>query len=185
MSSFNKEQERANALESELKKIKESSNESGEELPPYAKDDWNPKTAKDIADAIRIAEFRGEKKVLEKLQEIENEKKEAQEQVDSFVEEVKSQNKECNEKDFFSFAVKHNFPVNSIDDLKAIYSVYKDVGDSKEKIEKKTRDNVLKRKGDTVSQGKGGKDDGFSVPFSQVRQRSTYDLVRDALGKLK
>src|SRR3990167_2050666 len=115
---------------SELENNNNKPNEPKEEDPPYYDPNWQPKTYAELANAIKMAEDRGETRALQKLQQMESQKTEARQQLDNFISGVKTKDKGFNEDDFYGFATKHKFPISTINDLEAVYSAYSDLQNS-------------------------------------------------------
>lgn len=156
------------------------------EEPFYRKDGWQPKDYNELQKAIITAEERGEKKAVEALQKVESQREEAKGRVDSFVEEVKGQDKEFDEDDFFKYVQGHKFSVNSMEDLKAVYSAYKEVREAGIKGEENARKNILERGKEAIAGPKAGKGTPFSVGSQEIRKSgSAYEAVMDAYNKIK
>ena len=109
-------------------------------------------------------------------QRIETEKQaEIKGQVDGFIAEVKKTDKNFDEKDFSDYALRHKFQLNTMDDLRAVHSAYKDLQGLGEKT--KEKGNVSK----PSNQG------GSSPNFSDIRARggSILDGALEAFNRLK
>lgn len=178
MSMFNKEQGRANDAEEKLKGLNPVS-ESDE--PDYYKEDWEPKSMGELGKALKTAEQRGADKALQTSTNKEVERAKAKEEVDNFVAETKTTDKAFNEKDFFGYVSRHKIPINrgsQLNDLKSAYSSYKELIDSGGKIEKKVKENIQNRQGDTINtSGQGGKTEGGM----NVKGKSMFDIAKEGL----
>lgn len=156
-----------------------------EDKPPYYDKDWAPKTYEELREAIIMAEERGEKRTLKKLQEMETEKQataeEAEKIVDSFVTETKTKDNQFDEKDFFSFVDRHKLPIIDVASLHSAYSVYAEARNAGIKGGTDARRNIQTRGQDNISGPTTGKGKGFSVPWSKIRQAgSVYEAAIDA-----
>ena len=156
------------------------------EEPFYLKKGWVPKDYGELQEALRDARESGNKAAIKAVEQAETKKATAAKQIDDFVVEVKEGDKEFDEDDFFEYAQKHKFPINSLDSLRSIYSSYKEVRDAGGEGAKKAKENLLKRKEDTISGPKGGGKGGFHVPMKELRQSgSAVEAVQRALEKSK
>lgn len=175
---FTKKSQRLSELENKTK-----SNDTKQDDPaPYDDPNWQPESYADLAKAIKMAEERGQKRTLEKLQEMESKREEAKNQVDNFIGGIKAKDKTFNEDDFYQFATKHKFPINTIQDLNAVYSAYADLHTTVKATEERLKGEKEKRGKDTVAGNKGGTGAGFSTPYAKIRSAgSAVDAVRDAL----
>jgi len=168
---------------SEYEKNIKSNETKQEDLPPFLKEDWVPEDYNDLRKAIKMAGEWGADTALKRLQEMDNRKEEAKIQIDTFITGIKTKNKEFNEDDFYQFAVKHKFPINTIQDLGAVYSAYSDLHLTVKATEERLRGAKDKRGKDTIAGNKGGTETGFSTSYAKIRQAgSAVDAVRDALG---
>lgn len=155
--------------------------EPAEEKPPYHDPNWVPKSYKELAEAIKMAEERGEQKAIAHLQKMDANKAEAVKLVDDFVEGVKAKDSEFDDKDFYDFVAKHKLPANSINDLQAAYSVYAEVRTTEAKIPKGE-----KGRKDFVSKPGGGKGTPYSASDKEIRgSGSVFDAAMDAFHRLK
>lgn len=111
----------------ELSELKKQPVEKEPEVPPYERNDWEPKNYQELRQAIKMAEERGTSKAIEMLRAQETAMKQAEETFDNFVAEVKSKDKGFNQKDFVSYAVKHKFPIKTKDDLGMVYNAYSEL----------------------------------------------------------
>ena len=175
MSMFNKEQGRANDAEEKLKGLKPVSEP---DEPDYYKEDWEPKSMGELGKALKTAEQRGADKALQTSTNKEVERAKAKEEVDNFVAETKTTDKAFNKKDFFGYVSRHKFPVGNVSDLKSAYSSYKELIDSGGKIEKKVKENIQNRQGDTINiSGQGDKTEGGM----NVKGKSMFDIAKEGL----
>ena len=182
MSMWQKADARADKLEQQIK----GQEPSQQEEPSYRKEGWEPQDYGELRKAIITAEERGEKKALEVLEQREQKQQQAKEQIDNFVAETKGTDKEFNETDFFKYTQEHSFKVNTIDELKSVYSAYKEVRNARIQGEQNAAKNIQKRKQDVVSGPKSGEGTPYSVPSDKIRgSGSAYDAVMDAYHKIK
>jgi len=172
---------------SELEKNNIKPNETKQEdLPPFLKEDWVPEDYNELRKAIKMAGEWGANTALERLQAKETQMQEAKAQVDNFISGVKAKDKVFNEDDFYKFASKHKFPINTINDLQAVYSAYSDLHSSVKATEERLKAEKDKRDKDTVAGKGGGTGAGFSMSYGKIRQSgSAVDAVRDAFGGQK
>lgn len=179
---FTKKSQRLSELEKNNNNIK-SNDTKQEDLPPFLKEDWEPKDYNELRQAIKKAGEWGAETALKRLQDMESQKEEAKTQVDNFISGIKSKNKEFNEDDFYTFATKHKFPIKTIDDLEAVYSAYNDLHTSVKATEERLKTEKDKRDKDTIAGNKGGSGATSGVPYAKIRSAgSAFDAVRDALG---
>lgn len=156
--------------------------EQPEEEPSYYDPNWVPKDYKELAQAIRTAEDRGEKRALAVLQGMETQRAEAKQQVDDFVEKMKDKDSVFDEQDYFDYIARHSLTINSLKDLDSAYSAYKEVRDAGGAPKK----GELKVRKDSVSAPGAGKGTLYSVSDQQIRKSgSIYEAAMDAYNKLK
>ena len=152
-----------------------------EEKPFYEKEGWVPKDYGELQRAIISARDGGKQEALKALQNLETTRTEAVKQVDDFVTGVKEKDSEFDDNDFYDYIARHNLPANSINYLKAAYSVYKEVRTAEAKAPK--GDKVRK---DSVSGPSGGKGTPYSASDKFIRgSGSAFDAAMDAFHKLK
>lgn len=177
---FTKKSQRLAELEGDDGNKSRNGQESPEEKPFYEEEGWKPKNYGDLQKALMLASKLGEKKALEKLEEMKTDTQQAKEIVDNFVTETKAKDNQFDDKDFFDYVSQHKLKVGSIEDLRSVYSAYKDrrdAGDGKPAGDKKP---------DTVAGPKGGGGSKFSVPMKEIRQSgSASEAVKNALDKNK
>ena len=152
-----------------------------EEKPFYEKEGWIPKSYPELQKAIISAREGGKQEALKHLEQMEIGKAEAIKQVDDFIGSVKEKDSEFDDKDFYDFVAKHKLPANSINDLKAAYSVYTEVRTGRTKIPKED-----KTRNDSVSGPSGGKGTSYTVPYKSIRKSgSVHEAAMDAYDKIK
>ena len=128
----------------------------------------------------------GEKNALDKIQGDADVRATAQTQVDDFIIEIKGVDKEFDDKAFFAYANKYNFPLNTVTDLRSIYRSYVDTNQAVADAKKEGAGNREGRDGDTVNKPGSGSGEGKGVPFSKIsKARSSSELVHDALHPRK
>ena len=166
----------------DIDKGQEGEQKPPEEKPPYHDPNWVPKSYQELAQAIKMAEERGEKKALEALQSMVTQRAEAKQQVDEFVEKMKAKDSVFDEQDYFDYIARHSLTITSAKDLDAAYSAYKearDIGGAPQKGAPKARK-------DSVSAPGAGKGTPFAVPDKEIRQSgSIFEAAMDAFHKLK
>jgi len=164
---------------------KEKTEEPTEE-PAYLKKGWVPKDYTELQDALRDVRESGSKAALKVLQKLESDKVTAKAVVDDFVKEVKTGDKEFDEDDFFEYAQKHKFPISSVESLKSVYSSYKETREASGQGAKRAKEEIIKRKGESISGPKGSGKGGFSVPIQELRRSgSAVEAVQNVLEKNK
>lgn len=152
-----------------------------EETPFYEKEGWKPKDYGELQKALMLASKLGEKKALAKLEEMQTDSQQAKKIVDDFVTKTKATDSQFDDKDFFDYVNQHKLKVGSIEDLKSVYSAYKDRRDAGE-----SKPGEGKKKEDTVAGPKGGGGSKFSVPMKDIRRSgSASEAVKNALDKNK
>lgn len=146
---------------------------------PYDDPDWEPQSYSDLGKAIKLAEERAEKRVLSQLNQKEAQAKQVKEQVDNFVTEVKQKQKGFNEKDFFNFAERYKIPVNSVNDLQSLLSLYNDFSKAGKGTGKSQPVD------DKVNKPTGGGGGGTSGDYNHYRTPgvSIMDRAKAAFGK--
>lgn len=192
MSKWQSEEHQRKTLEEENKELKQKlSKNKGDDnqgrtqnddsdLPPYYQEGWKPKSYDELAQAIKMAEERGHKKALSKLEERQQVQQQAQEQLDSFISEVKDHDDEFNEDAFYDYANKHNFPVNSVKDLRSVYSAYVSNRQAIKKAEQRAKKNKEKRQGTGVGKPGAGKSSSKGASMKDIRgSSSVLDMVKN------
>lgn len=158
-----------------------------EETPSFLKPEWKPKNYQELGQAMREAVEWGEKRSVARSEQSEKEAQEAKTQVDNFVTEVKKVDKEFDEKDFFKYVHRHKLNVNTVDDLKATYSVYAEANIDGKLAERLALANKTKRASDSVS--KPGSSGAGNLPFDvnalRVGGGSILDKAKEAFNKIK
>lgn len=153
-----------------------------EEKPPYYDPDWKPKDYKELSAALKMAEERGEKRALTALQKLDENKQQAKTQLEDFIKDVKTKDAEFDEQDFYDFASKHDFTVNSVKELKSIYSVYKE----SVKPANKPADGAKPRKDAVGGKPSGGSNKSFAYPTEKIRGGgSASEIISDAFKNFK
>lgn len=151
------------------------------EEPFYEKEGWQPKDYGELQKALIHARESGKKEAIRALEEMEEKRVRAKQEIDNFVAEVKSKDKEFDQQDFFDYAARHDFEIKGKKGLESVYSSYKEAREGASK----TKEAGDKKK-DTVSGPKGGGKTEFSMPMSDIRKSgSAYEAAMDALQKNK
>ena len=145
---------------------------------------WKPKTVEDIQAAIIEATEFGKKSVLTELEGRTKAEQQAKQQVDAFITATKSADKEFNDQAFYDYAGEHKFPVNTIDDLKAVYSSFRAIREARKEGAKSAIENKGKRDGTPVHKPGQGAADYKGTPWSEVKKHgSILEAVHARLGK--
>lgn len=163
--------------------------EGDEDLPQALQAGWQPKTMEELQEGLRQAALYGariaERNITEKTLSAEQARKEAEQQIDDFVAEVKQVDPEFNDKVFFEYATEHGFPVSSVKDLRAVYSSFV----SLERAKRGAVETALKNKDarkNPVGKPGSGQGNGSAVPFSKIQQAtSAKDLISDMIHNRK
>jgi hypothetical protein len=120
------------------------------------------------------------------MEEKSTQAREAKAQVDTFVTEIRKTDKEFDDKEFFQYVERHKIKVNTIDDLKSVYSAYSEANADGKLAERRALLGKVKRAGDSVSKPAS---DGGKLPYDaqelRVRGGSIADAAREAFGKIK
>lgn len=157
-----------------------------EDLPSFLKPEWKPKDFKELGSAIKEAVEWGEKRSQKAMEEKSIQSQEAKKAVDSFVTEVQKSDKEFNDKEFFQYIERHHIRVDTVDDLKSVYSAYVEANADGKLAERRALLNKVKRAGDSVSKpvSAGGKAP-YDANEIRVKSTSIVDAAKEALSKLK
>lgn len=162
-----------------LAEYEKANKPEADDTPAFMKPDWKPKDYQDLGQAIKQAAELGEKNALAKLQAQRDEQDQAKTELDNFIGEVKKTDKGFIEDDFYKHAKKHGFSIKTVDDLKGIYSSYKEVQKARTQGEDDALKNKGKRDGIAVAGPKGGKSEG-GLTYKQIRASNG---VRDAVSR--
>jgi hypothetical protein len=157
------------------------SNEQPKTEVPYLDDNWEPKTYKELRDAILWARDNGKEEALQALQAKESEAQQVKQQVEEFVTETKKTDKNFNEKDFFSYVLRHNFPAESVENLKSAYSTYKELSEAK----KLGANEAMKQGDDKVNKGNNSGDSKLNFNDLRSSGKDMYSSVMEALKRVK
>ena len=157
------------------------------DLPVALKPGWQPKTMDELQEGLRQAAVYGaqlaDRNISKRTQSAEQAQKDAEAQLDNFVTEIKAVDPEFDDKVFFQYANEHGFPINSANDLRAIYKSYV----SLERAKRSAVEGALKNKDgrrNPVGKPGSGQGDNGGMPFSKISKASSAkDLVRDLLSK--
>ena len=171
---------------SELEKKGQEKAEESPEEPFYLKKGWKPKDYDELQDALRDARASGSKEALRIIEKVKTDEEAARGKVDNFISATKQIDKEFDEEDFYEYAQKHRFPLTSIESLKSIYSSYKEKREAGGEAAKKAKENLLKRKEETIAGPKGGTKGGFHIDMGELRKSgSAVEAIQNALDKNK
>lgn len=155
----------------------------GDDVPDALKEGWAPKDMAEFQQGLRdIAQY-GAKLAHQGIGEQQAAVAEAEKAVNDFVNEVKTVDKEFDENVFFGYAEKYKFPLNSVQDLHAVYHAFVDFNRGVRDAEARGAKGKEDRKTPVGKPG-AGSGDGTHVPFTKISQaRSITDLVHDSLHK--
>ncbi len=160
--------------------------ESQEDLPSFLKEGWKPKNFIELGAALKEAVEWGEKRSAKATETKTQQTKEAKEQTDNFVKEVLKSDKDFDQKEFFQYIVRHKIAVNTLDDLKAVYSTYSEANADGKMAERRVILGKVKRGKDSVSKPSS---EGEKLPYdaNALRTKSTgiVEAAKEALSKLK
>ncbi len=168
---------------SELEKLAGGS-KPDENKAPYEDPNWKPKDYRELADAIKDASERGASKALAILQQKEQEQQETKTEMDNFFAGIKAKDKDFDEQDFSDFALRHHFPVKTVNDLQAVYSAYAELQKASElgtETGRKSREN----RNDKVNNPSGGSGKGPDYSDINASGGSIFDKAREALLRTK
>jgi len=164
----------------------EKSNESQEDLPSFLKPGWKPKDFAELGSALKEAADFGEKKARQAMEEKSVQAVEAKKAVDAFVAEVVKSNKDFDQEEFFQYVQRHSIRVDTIDDLKSVYSAYEEANADGKMAERRALANKTKRGADSVSKpGSAGAALPYDANELRVKSTSIVDAAKEALSKLK
>lgn len=159
------------------------------EIPAALKKGWAPKTMEEFQQGLKdVAQYGAKmarKQMQEEQQSTEQARKEAEEKVDNFVAEVKQADPEFDEKSFFKYANDNNFPLKSIQDLRAVYRAYVQLQRAQQTSSTKADKNKAKRKAPVNKPGSGSPSGG-GISYKKIRgYSSVQDLVSDHIDSQK
>lgn len=160
--------------------------EPSQDLPSFLKPGWKPKDFAELGAALKEAVEWGEKRSLKAGEEKSAQAIEAKKAVDTFVAEIRKSDKEFDDQEFFQYIQRHKIRVDTVDDLKSVYSAYIEANADGKMAERRTLLNKVKRAEDSVSKPSsvGGK-----LPYdaNELRVKSTgiVEAAKEALAKLK
>ena len=160
--------------------------EPQEDLPSFLKPGWKPKDFAELGTAMKEAVEWGEKRSQKATEQKSADAQEAKTAVDAFVKEVRKSDKEFDDQEFFQYIERHKVKVDTVDDLKAVYSAYSEANADGKMAERRALLNKVKREGDGVSKPSSA---GGKLPYdaNELRVRSTgiVEAAKEALSKLK
>lgn len=160
--------------------------EQQENLPSFLKPGWKPGSYEELGKALKEAVEWGEKRSKDVTEKQNTKAKEAKEQVDEFVVEVKKADKAFDDKDFFEYIERHKITVNTIEDLKAAHSTYSEANIDGKAAERRVLANKVKRGSDSVSiPSSGGEKLPYNATELRTRGLSIVDAAKEALSKFK
>ena len=142
---------------------------TAEGTPKFLQEGWQPKTWAEIREALKEAADYGTKQALGTLSQKEQTIAEAQKQVEGFVSDIMKENADFNQEDFFSYIGRHSLRADTINDLKAAYSVYKETNKPGAPAEPG-------KKGGSVASPAGG---GEKLPYDPVEIRNQGGGILD------
>lgn len=151
------------------------------DAPPALREGWAPKNVQELQQGIREAAEYGAKIALKTISQQSQAAQEAEQQVQSFVDEVKGADPDFNETEFFAYATKYRFPLNTIQDLRSVYVNYVDRQREIRTAEARGAKGREQRR-EPVNVPGAGPGTGPKVPFSRIsKAASAQDLVHDML----
>ena len=160
--------------------------ESQENLPSFLKPGWKPKDFTELGAALKEAVEWGEKRSQKATEDKSVQSQEAKKAVDDFVVEIRKSDKEFDDQEFFQYIGRHHIRVDTIDDLKSVYSAYIEANADGKMAERRTLLNKVKRGADSVSKPASA---GGKLPYdaNELRVKSTgiVEAAKEALSKLK
>lgn len=161
-------------------------NESQEDVPSFLKPGWKPKDFVELGSALKEAAEFGEKRARQAIEEGSAKATEAKKAVDAFVAEVNKANKDFDQQEFFQYVERHHIRVDTIEDLKSVYSAYEEANADGKMAERRALANKAKRGSDSVSKPASA---GATLPYDanelRVRSSNILDAAKEALSKLK
>lgn len=155
-------------------------------LPPWTKPGWKPKTFEEVAQAIIWARDQGKTEALKTLEEREAQAKQVKAEVDNFMADVKKSNPDFDESDFSDYVIKHTEGKEdlSVADLKMLYSAYKDLDAAAKLGEEKARGNQGNRNERVNTHGNDGGGEGSDL--GKFRGTGNIrDIAANALRSIK
>jgi len=165
-----------------LAELEKASKTKDENLPSYKKEGWQPKDFSELSKALEEAEERGVQRALSTLEQRQAESlaqsQKVKQEVDDFVAEVKKTDKEFDDKDFFSYATKHKFPLKTTGDLRAVYSSYAEIQTLAGGLPRGSRK-------DKVNIPGGGDPKGPDLSDLRGKEGSILEKALDALDRFK
>lgn len=165
---------------------KVATQEQPEELPAYHREDWEPKTLKEVREALISAEQRGFKLATEAIHGEQQTKQQVAQALDNAIASFKSQDPEFDEDSYYAFAREHDFPLANPEHLKSVFSAYRAVRDARKAGEGRARENIAERATEPVNNPGGGQGAPAGTPYSEVRKHaSVHDAAMAAFHKGK
>ena len=156
-----------------------------EDLPSFLKEGWKPKNFTELGVALKEAVEWGEKRNTAKQETATKEAEEAKQVVNGFYAEVRKTDKEFNQEDFGEYVKRHSIRIDTVDDLKSVYSTYREANIDGKAAERRALYNKANRAKDSVSKPATG---GEKLPFNPQEMRASgrgiLDLAREGLQKL-
>ena len=186
MSKWQKAEAAKARAEAERDLYKSRQDPKGEAKPPRYRDaNWVPKDYNDLRDAILEAEEQGYGRAKEVLTASERSKMEAEQTLDTFIEEIKLADAEFDEDAFYDFASRHKFPLRDDGDLKAVYSSYREMVEAEKRGEERAKANAGTRN-EPVNKPGAGAGTPAKVPYKEIEAAgSVFEAARNAYYKQK
>lgn len=154
-----------------------------QDMPEALKPGWNPKTMEELQEGLKQAAIYGATLAGRDVRQEQVTRQEAEQQLDNFVAEIKATDSEFDDKVFFQYATEYGFPVNSVNDLRAVYRSYVALERAKRGAVEIALKNKDQRK-NPVNKPGSGTGDGSGVPFSKISQAtSAKDLISDMISR--
>lgn len=170
----------------QIERLKDNKGQNTEDpnLPSYRRKDWKPENISDIQTAIIEAEEVGARRAQDARSKEHTDADAITTQVNDFIKEVEGADKEFNKDEFYTYATTHNFPMNSVADLRSIYSSFVELRNATSEAGKTAIKNKEKRGETPVGQPNAGGGESQGIPYSQIQEAgSATDLVNAHFGK--
>lgn len=158
--------------------------QSQPDQPKALQQGWAPQTMEELQNDLRELYEAGRSSAIAHVDQQAQARQEAQSQVDTFIQEVRQADSEFDEKAFYDYANTHKFPVNSVGDLRSVYSSFVELRRSVANAQSSARQNVEQRNQDTVNVPGSGGNNPSPLGYKRIANASSsMDAVREALGQ--
>lgn len=160
--------------------------DESQNLPSFLKPGWKPKDFTELGAALKEAVEWGEKRSQKVTEEKSLQTKETKQQVDDFVGKIKKSDKEFDDQEFFQYIERHKIKVDTLDDLKSVYSAYTEANADGKLAKRRVLANKVKKAGDSVSKpGSAGGKPSYDANEIRVKSTGIVEAAKEALSKLK